>query len=47
MKRDLFRDEEGFTSVGVVLALLLKLSLVFSAGQVYRLNAVSYTHLRR
>ena len=41
MKRDLFRDEEGFTSVGVVLALLITLSLVFSAGQVYRLNAAA------
>ncbi|OUO92127.1 molybdenum cofactor biosynthesis enzyme [Gordonibacter sp. An230] len=41
MKRDLFRDEEGFTSVGVVLALLITLSLVFSTAQVCRLNAAS------
>lgn len=37
----LIADERGFTTVGAVLALLITLSLVFSAAQVCRLNAVS------
>lgn len=41
MKRDIFRDEEGFTTVGMALALLITLSLVFTAGQVYRVNTVA------
>lgn len=36
-----FRDEDGFTTLGAVLALLIALSLLFSAAQVQRLNAVS------
>ncbi len=35
------RDEEGFTTVGAVIALLLTLSLIFSAAQVYRLSSVA------
>lgn len=35
------RDERGFTSVGMAVALLLTLALVFSAAQVYRLNSAS------
>ncbi len=35
------RDEEGFTTVGMVLSLLIVLSLVFTAGQVYRVNSAS------
>lgn len=41
MKRGLFHDEEGFTTVGMVLALLVTLSLVFSAAQVYRVSSAS------
>lgn len=37
--RDLFHDEEGFSTVGMALALLITLSLIFSAAQVYRVNA--------
>lgn len=36
-----FQDEDGFTTVGMVIALLVTLSLVFTAAQVYRLNAAS------
>lgn len=36
-----FQDEDGFTTVGMVIALLVTLSLVFSAAQVYRLSAAS------
>lgn len=35
------RDEAGFTTVGMVLALLITLSLVFSSAQVYRIMSVS------
>lgn len=38
---DGFRDEEGFTTTGVVLALLVALSLLFSAAQVQRISSVS------
>ena len=38
---DGFRDEDGFTTLGVVLALLISLSLLFSAGQVQRINSVA------
>lgn len=38
---DGFRDEEGFTTLGVVLALLISLSLLFSAAQVQRINSVA------
>lgn len=37
----LFRDERGFTTVGMVLALLITLSLLFSTAQVYRIASVS------
>lgn len=37
----LCKDEEGFTTVGVALSLLITLSLVFTAGQVYRVNSAS------
>ncbi len=40
-RRDPFRDEEGLTTAGMVLALLVTLSLVFSAGQVQRIGAAS------
>lgn len=36
-----FRDKDGFTTVGVALALLITLSLVFSSAQVYRINSAS------
>ena len=38
-ERGAFKDEAGFTTVGMVIALLLTLALVFSAAP------VSYTHL--
>lgn len=37
--RALFRDEGGFTQVGVVVALLLALALLTTSVQVYRVNA--------
>ena len=37
----LLRDEQGFTTVGVALALLIVLSLIFTTGQVYRVNSAS------
>ena len=37
----LLRDESGLTTTGMVLALLLTLSLVFSSAQVYRIQSVS------
>ena len=37
----LFRDEEGFTTVGMALALLITLSLVFTTAQVYRVTSAS------
>lgn len=39
--RGFFRDESGFTTVGMVLALLITLSLLFSTAQVYRISSVS------
>ena len=36
-----FRDEEGMTTMSVVLSLLLTLSLIFSTAQVYRVNSIS------
>lgn len=41
MMLDAFRDEEGMTTVGMVLALLITLALVFSAGQAYRVGSAS------
>ncbi len=39
MKVDrLMRDEEGFTTAGMAVALLVSLTLLFSAAQVYRVN---------
>lgn len=38
---DGFRDERGFTTLGTVLALLISLSLLFSAAQVQRINSVA------
>lgn len=37
---DICFDEEGFSTVGVVLALLITLSLVFTSAQVYRVNSL-------
>ncbi len=37
----LWRDERGFTSAGMAVALLVSLSLLFSAAQVYRINTVA------
>lgn len=34
-------DEQGFTTTGMVLALLITLSLVFTAAQVYRINSTA------
>ncbi len=42
MKIDrMIRDEEGFTTAGMAVALLVSLSLLFSAAQVYRINTLS------
>ena len=38
---DLFRDEQGLTTTGMVLSLLITLTLVFTAAQVYRINSAS------
>lgn len=35
------RDEEGLTTAGMAVALLVSLSLLFSATQVYRINTLS------
>lgn len=35
----IIRDEEGFTTAGMAIALLLTLSLLFTAAQVYRVNS--------
>ncbi len=40
-RESLFRDEHGFTSTGVVLALLITLALVVSQAQVYKVNTLS------
>ena len=37
--RSIFRDEEGSTTAGMAVALLVTLSLLFSAAQVYRIHA--------
>jgi hypothetical protein len=39
--RAFHEDDGGFTTVGMVLAMLLTLSLVFSAAQVYRVQSVA------
>lgn len=41
MRGDVFHDEKGMTTVGMVVALLVTLTLVFSAGQVYRIGTSS------
>lgn len=37
----MLRDEEGFTTAGMAIALLVSLSLLFSAAQVYRVNRLA------
>lgn len=37
-KRSIFWDNEGFSTLGVVLALLISLSLLFSAARIYEIN---------
>ena len=37
----LLRDEQGFTTTGMVLALLITLSLIFTAAQVYRIDSAA------
>lgn len=39
--RDVFHDEEGFSTLGMVLALLISLSLIFTTAQVYRIESAS------
>lgn len=41
LTRDIFRDEDGFTTVGMALSLLLCLCLIFSAGRAYRIESRS------
>lgn len=38
---EMMRDEKGFTTAGMGIALLVSLSLLFSTAQIYRINAVS------
>lgn len=38
---DRFRKEDGFTTVGVAVALLVTLALLFTAAQVYRIGSLS------
>lgn len=38
---EVFRDERGFTSVGMAVALLVSLTLIFSSVQVYRVNTLA------
>lgn len=37
----LFWAEEGFSTVGIVLALLISISLIFTAARVYEINSCS------
>lgn len=39
--KDIFRDEEGFTTVAMALSLLIALALVFTGAQVYRVNTAA------
>ena len=41
MRKDLFRDERGFTTTSMVLSLLITLALLFTGAQVYRINSAS------
>lgn len=36
---DLFRDQEGFTTVGIAVAILLAIALLFSSAHVYEVNS--------
>jgi hypothetical protein len=40
-RRDIFHDEKGFSTFGMVLAILITLSLTFSAAQVYQINSTA------
>lgn len=40
-RNTVFFDDRGFTTAGMAVALLLALSLVFTASQIYRVNSVS------
>ena len=40
-RKDLFRDEEGFTTTSMVLSLLVTLALLFTSAQVYRIQTAS------
>lgn len=39
--RNIFRNEDGFTTLSVVVSMLLTLSLIFSTAQVYRISNAS------
>lgn len=39
--RNFFRDEDGFTTLSVVVSMLVTLSLIFSTAQVYRISSAS------
>lgn len=39
--KDLYTSEAGFSTAGMVIALLITLSLIFSAAQVYQINSAS------
>lgn len=39
--KDIFRDDQGFTTLGMSVSLLLCLALVFTSAQVYRINSAS------
>lgn len=39
--RNIFKNEDGFTTLSVVVSLLLTLSLIFSTAQVYRIGSAS------
>ncbi len=40
-RRNLFRDESGLSTTSMVLSMLITLSLLFTAAQVYRINSAS------
>lgn len=39
--KNIFKDEDGFTTLSVVVSLLVTLSLIFSTAQIYRINSAS------
>jgi hypothetical protein len=41
--RDIFHDEGGFSTAGMVVALLVTLTLIFSTAQVYQVNSAAAT----